>query len=366
MSMFTSLFPSVHRVFTIMERERIHVLNENIVTLPELLSQRGFATVGFHGGGFVDGVFGFARGFDDYRYAGFETAEKWIEKNGGKKRFFLFFHTYHVHDPYTPKPPYDSMFDSDYDGSIIHDIDRLKEISGSGKWENEARAFWKRVDKTDPRDIRHLVALYDGAIAEMDQKLSGLLESIDRHAPRTVVIIVSDHGEEFGEHGDFKHQQPYNEILRVPLIIRHPDIAVGERVSRNVSLIDLAPTILRELGIESPKHFQGRPIDLRESGSASSRSLYAEYPKAGWLAVVDGLFKLIRGPKGDALYDLGSDPIEAHVIEAPSREREQLEEDLMLFTNENAALSALLNVSDSMTELDDDTIRQLRALGYLD
>ena len=74
------------------------------------------------------------------------------------------------------------MFDPDYDGAIVHDMKKLREATESSEWRDYSRVFWRSVDKTDPDDVEHLVALYDGVIAEMDGQLQGLLTAIERRA----------------------------------------------------------------------------------------------------------------------------------------------------------------------------------------
>ncbi|HXV35848.1 MAG TPA: sulfatase [Myxococcota bacterium] len=381
MSMFTSLYPSVHRVYTIEDPSAIHRLDESVQTLPEILAQNGYATVGLHGGGFVDGRFGFGQGFDEYRRGSQTQAEQWLERHAASGKFFLFYHTYRVHDPYTPHPPYDRRFDGDYAGPIVHDRRALRALAASSKWIDYSKAFWSRVDKSDPREVAHVVALYDGAIAEMDASLASLLQAIDRHAPRTIVILVSDHGEEFGEHGGFTHSQLYAETLHVPLIIRHPDRSGnadrsgGVRIAERVSLIDLAPTILEMLSIPATGEFQGRSLLALIDRTGDARPVLSEFPLADREAIVEGDWKLLRTKGREQLFALHRDPDErsdllrAHAA-SDAREvgarRAALREQLDRIVLQNHAVREQRQLQTAREAPSAEVLEQLRALGYLE
>jgi arylsulfatase A-like enzyme len=115
-----------------------------------------------------------------------------------------------------------------------------------------------------PRDLAHLVALYDGEIAWTDHWLGELDRAlVDRGLDRsTLLIVTADHGEEFFEHGRLAHRKNlFDTTLRVPLIIRLPDRRfAGARVSTPVSLVDLAPTIARAAAVAPPHDGLGRNL----------------------------------------------------------------------------------------------------------
>lgn len=372
MSMFTSLYPSVHRVFTIVDEPKINVLAETATTFTEVLKEEGYRTVGFHGGGFMDGKFGFDRGFDTYRMGGSVSAQKWLSENAWKSKFFLFYHTYHVHDPYTPRPPFDTMFDSDYRGNMVHDRAELGRLSASGWYADFSKTFWSLVDKNDPRDIEHLIALYDGEIREMDTELGSLLETITRYAPNSIVIILSDHGEEFGEHnGGFLHSQMYEETLRVPLIIRHPDYS-GGRISERVSLIDLAPTILNMLSVENVEGFQGSALVSAMKREPVEKIVFSEYPLREKYSLIRVGRKIILSERGLELYGLEQDPGELHNLALPPYRESSLATEIDTLRAElsdtiaaNAKQSRVVNKELKQDVLTQKTIEELRALGYI-
>ena len=375
MSMFTSLYPSVHQVLTISDPSKLSVLDEQITTLPEILQQNGYATVGFHGGGHVDGQLGFGDGFDQYRRGPQRSAVEWLWRNAKKNKFFLFYHTYRVHDPYTPASPYDLRFDPDYDGPIVHDMNALMGEAGSDDWIDYSKAFWQTVDKSDPEEVAHVVALYDGEIAEMDEDLVDLLNAIDRYAPETIVIILSDHGDEFGQHGAFTHHQLYGEVLHVPLIIRHPDHQGGKRIAQRVSLIDLAPTILEMLSIPPIDQFQGRSLLDQIEREGKSRPVFSEFPHQKKLALVNQDWKLMLTGEREEFYDLRRDPEEQRDLRRPEAGRpldeseselNALRKEMARIARENASIRDRLGVRASTEEPTSEVLDQLRALGYLE
>ncbi|HEV2845908.1 MAG TPA: sulfatase [Thermoanaerobaculia bacterium] len=239
MSMFTGLHPREHGVFP-----PNSVLAPEVETLPEVFQRNGFRTGGFTEGGYVSGRFGFRRGFDEFA-ARDRNRDRPLEKTFGRgvrfleslkpdDRFFLFLHTYAVHTPYDAPDPYREPF-----------------------WPGEPPAG--AIPATGPALTRHnaigglldrpaldwLTALYDAGIRETDDVLRRFFADLERlgSADQVTVIVTSDHGEELQDHGRLNHTQLYREVLRVPLMIVHPDHTSAVRRAGVVQLIDLAPTL---------------------------------------------------------------------------------------------------------------------------
>lgn len=356
MSMFTSLYPSVHKVRTTVRDKEVHVLDESIITLPRILKNHGYTTVGFHGGGHVDERYGFGRGFDTYLTRRQEQAEGWLQRHASDNKFFLFYHTYHVHDPYMPGPPYDTMFDPDYKGKMISDRHALS--SGNGKQGTVGQRYWKLVDKTDPADIAHLSALYDGLIAELDNELGKLLAAIDQYAPETIIIVLSDHGEAFGEHGDFLHGRHHREILQVPLIIRLPGAEHGVRVETAFSLVDLAPTILDMLSIPLMEQFQGKALMDLVRGPAP-KFVFAEFPITSTACVIASNGQLTRHGRHEQFSDMGTGGA------LTDADRRLLRIALDRFIKRNQRAAAVFNQNERKQRLKLETIKRLKQLGYI-
>jgi arylsulfatase A-like enzyme len=299
--------------------------------LPELLQAAGYRTAGFYTWKYLEPRFGFGPGFDTYarlghsvfshpelsqRFEALRAAGKaeelkawmaespelfdeqrptsgeavdaalaWLDARDGDAPFFLFLHLFDVHDGYVPPPPFDARFtDPGYAGPITG-----RKVT--------APDSPVRPDM-DPADLVQLVALYDGEIAWVDSQVGRVLDRLRELgiAEDTLVVLTSDHGEEFFEHGAKTHRaQLYKESVHVPLIVAWPGgLPAGRRVAGPVGIVDVAPTIAGLAGIPVPRGLTGRDL------SAVARG--AENPP------VDYLTELFVFPEGDApgpLHHLG-------------------------------------------------------------
>jgi arylsulfatase A-like enzyme len=374
MSMFTALYPTVHGVRNVWRKEpEPHPLSPRLRTLAELLRAGGWVTGAVTGGGNVGAIHGFDRGMDSYEVAddstNVERALAFVDARDGA-RFFLFFHTFRVHDPYTPAPPWDTAFDPGYGGRIVSDLGAVARVGADDPFAAVRAAYWSRVDKDDPADVAHLGALYDGEIREVDAQVAGLIEAVRAVAPQTIVVLTADHGEQFKEHGGFLHGALYEELIHVPLVVWHPNLRAGGRVRERVSLVDLAPTLLEMLGVPRIEQFQGHSLLPLLAGQEGPRPVFSEKGGAG-AALIVGDRKVIvtrrRGGERAELYDLDRDPSEHHDRArrklAESGMRERL--DAMRAANQ-ARRTALVGEGDAPPgALDPRTVEQLKALGYL-
>ncbi|MFT7678978.1 MAG: hypothetical protein ACI8QC_002977, partial [Planctomycetota bacterium] len=157
---------------------------------------------------------------------------------GTDQPFFLFAHFFDAHDPYVSPEPYHSQFDPDYTGPI----DGMRVTSPDSP---------VRADM-DPRDLHNLIARYDGGIRYVDDQVGQLLDKLDALglADNTLVIVTSDHGEEFFEHGHKTHRrQLHAESIEVPLILRWPaQLPAGRVVAGSAGIVDITPTMLAAAG----------------------------------------------------------------------------------------------------------------------
>jgi arylsulfatase A-like enzyme len=316
-SMFTSLPPTVHGVWA----DNGKVLASERVTLAEQLHAAGYQTRGYTGGGFVQAKFGLGQGFDYFYDEGGDfklelpLLNEWLVPHRGGK-FFLFLHTYDVHSGYD-KLPYDhgkpfndrftagldNLFDgcrngvcaSELLGAVNRDVESGKRAAG---------------DVFTPPQIEYMKGLYDGGIAYVDAQLGFLFEELKALGlwDKTIIVLTADHGEEFAEHGMFLHDQNYDEIARVPLLIRFPYGAYGgRRISELVSTLEIMPTILDVLGIPASPEVEGRSVMPLIAGGREGRP---------WVYMAGALEKLrtpawslfAAGTGPALLYDLRRDP----------------------------------------------------------
>ncbi len=299
-SMFTGLYPQEHGVLPFTSKR----LSLDVDTLPERFARDGFRTAGHTEGGYVSRDFGFERGFEEFVDPSttvdtdvVETLRRGVDflktlEDG--ERFFLFLHTYSIHDPYAPPEPYRSWFwKRDPVATFTPKGRELSQVNGGSR------------DVT-PEAADYFRALYDGSIRYVDGVLEsffGELESMGL-LDDTTIVITSDHGEEFLQHGKLAHEQIYPECLRVPLIVLHPRLGHGQRVPGLAQSIDIAPTLYELAAVPPPAHLSGRSLvpSLLEPRRAPSRTAYAETlgtdrQRSLISAVGDSLYQLIETEK---------------------------------------------------------------------
>ncbi|HUU84147.1 MAG TPA: sulfatase [Phycisphaerae bacterium] len=276
-ALFTGLVDTVHGCL-----DTNRPLSHTATTVAEVLRSAGYATAGFFSGPYLHPVFGLGQGFDVYvdcsSYPELNESEaartgaadgaavwrashadvtgpnvyrevrSWLRSNR-QTPFFLFVHLWDVHYDFVPPPPYDRMFDPDYTGSVTG-RDFLMDASVNASM--------------DRRDIEHLIALYDGEIAWTDLHVGKILADIDALGVRdcTAVVLLADHGIEFFEHGLKAHRHTlYDEVIRIPLIVRYPGrVTPGRRYATQVRMIDVAPTILDLCGLEVGSGMMGQRL----------------------------------------------------------------------------------------------------------
>jgi len=300
-SILTGTYPTLHGV-----RDNLgYNLGGSPPTLADLLKRNGYSTAAFVGADVLDARRGLNRGFDTYsspfqRKKGRDNplvfnlqdlqrrAEEVVADALGwmsarppspSKPFFVWIHLYDPHTPYDPPPRFRALLRDPYDGEIAYADDAI------GKF----FAYLKQH------------ALYDSAL----------------------IVAASDHGESFGEHGEYTHGYfIYDTTLLVPLIIKPPvgSAITPRQIDSPVRTIDIAPTVLQFLGIAPPSSIQGSGLLSLMSGKTTTSSTSAAYCESyypnefGWSplrALRSGRFKYIDAPKPE-LYDLVADPEETH------------------------------------------------------
>lgn len=252
MSIFTGLYPAEHGVYP-----PAGVLPSDIETLPEVFRRGGFRTAGHTEGGYVHGRFGFARGFDEFddEANGRETdvertlarGLEFLERLGPQDRFLLFLHTYVVHDPYAPEASYLRQF---WDGPIPEAFPPIGP---------NLTAFNRGEKSLSSEAVSYFRAAYDASIRYADDVLREFFAEVEALGldDEVTVILTSDHGEEFVEHGMLAHSQIYRETLQVPLIVVHPAVAGPRVVSAVVESIDIPAALYELAGLEPERPISG-------------------------------------------------------------------------------------------------------------
>lgn len=331
MSVFTSMYPSEHKVvnkfvdFDLKTQKgvisNLKKLSPYALTLAEILKSNGYVTGGFTGDAGVGPQFGFSQGFDTYfeteTFGGLEGSEpkaiEWLSQNK-EKPFFLFLHGYDVHGQHEPKDGFDyryvtQPYTGKYTGSKIE----------QGKLREEALA--NKVLKLSETDMAFWRAIYDEKINRVDGEFKKFMDSIKEMGimDNTVIMVMSDHGTEFFEHKTIDHGATlYGELVDVLFAIHKPGQKQGKRIDQLVSTLDVLPTALELLGIKNPVPDQVKGISLVPSltgqnvaHNAFSETDYRLYTFKRSLQTVDGWkFVLSLENEKKELYDLKSDPTE--------------------------------------------------------
>ncbi|RKY20365.1 MAG: hypothetical protein DRQ55_07975 [Planctomycetota bacterium] len=375
MSMFSGVLPRVHGI----KNAVTHNQAPRVRLLAEILREQGYRTAAFADGGLVTAAAGFDRGFAqfDSRYEFFDDkldrVQAWLDAAPDEPSF-LFVHTYGVHAPYIPTRAHDLFTDAQYSGRLAGREYVLETRLREGRFKSLARlmdAFWEGRSRLDQADIQQLVGLYDGAIHRVDAGLGRLIEMLERKGwlDDAWLVITSDHGEAFREHGTFEHRRVMQEELAVPLLVRPPGgLPEGLRLSWPVTQLDLTPTCLAALGLPPEPGLQGRALWPLDAPTQRTR-----YASGGDGMVFDVVleqgkkFILRRGEPG-ALYDLTADPGEQtdllSVDPAPPW-RALLERRLAGAIEASAALRVHFGDPQQGDAISDEQRSILEALGYL-
>jgi arylsulfatase A-like enzyme len=214
-----------------------------------------------------------------------------------QKPWFHYIHYMDVHFPYDPPSEYAKRFHDRYE--------QLPKVTA--EWLNA-------VKKEGPtkHELHHATSMYVASLAYLDSELCTFVRSLREEIPEDelLIVIASDHGDEFYEHGNFLHGQSlYQELTRCPLIMVWPGhIPTGSRSDATVQNVDIVPTILELIGVDIPERIEGSPLTDLFEGSTVNRLAFSENQG---VAIWNRNWKLWKDRSGRLLlFDLDSDPQE--------------------------------------------------------
>ncbi len=404
-SLFTGLLPSLHKATQ--EHTR---LDGGPATLAELLGARGYATLGVSANPVVSVGSGLARGFDafaetwtsEYRAAGLAAmqhpnrvaVQRLLEEVPPDEPFFLFVNFIEAHGPYDPPEPHRSRFLR---------VPPDAPIVASARSRGTAPYYLGRAPISE-REFAVLSDLYDGEVARVDELVGELLSYLEESGRMrdTLLVLTSDHGENLGDHGHFRHVfSLYRTTVHVPLVLVLPDgSGAGEVRSEPASLLDLFATLLAAAGAPVPPGSGGRDLRAPPAAADGDAPIFAEYyyplqalelfrdagPPEETRAVLRPYLRRLRSVEQGGLrfvwssdgrhelYDLAEDPGEQeNLVGAPplAERQRRLDAELDSLVERAGGPTPLPELGSggpptgAFGDLDPDSAERLRELGYL-
>lgn len=321
-SILTGVYSWVHQI----NDSTLISLNPNIKTLPELLAVNNYQTAIFstnYAAKHLDVNNKFQELFIETGSSAYKPIiteyfltsqiQSWLEKKGKINPFFLYIHYWGCHAPYRPPASYRGKFSreryrKEYKAVPISTLNAEDKVfDGKGR-------IPYALAENNITDMHYYISQYDGVIAYVDSQVGRLMNTLKRLKLNndTMIILTSDHGEMLGEHDMyFYHNGGYEENIKVPLIIRLPGMfPKGKKVSAQVSLIDIAPTILEITGSNKPSYMQGESLLSFVKPLRSYNANYVFSCDRNIISVRRGNWKLIYNSINHSceLFDLKNDP----------------------------------------------------------
>ena len=403
-SLMTSLYSFTHGI-----RSDADTIPSGASTLAEQLRAAGYVTASIVSSPFVGRATGLERGFDyllEYPVIsrqinartdrGTDSAAlnrvvfPWLDQHHDEP-FFLYAHATDPHAPYEPPPPFEAMFANPGDTAAFNrEYSSFRTNHEYGGGVVISPEFCRKAGMDPDSFIRQAVDRYDGEIAHNDHSLELLVATLKQLGilQNTLIIVVSDHGEEFWDHGWTAHGHTvYQELTHTLFLMWNPALfPTPRRVSEPVQLIDVMPTVLDLLGLKIPPVVEGQSLAALTRGHAFTRrglvvaSRFAAVRKEGLVpentvddfAIIDAHWKFIyrnkaahSGLKKVELYDRFADRSERHDISA--QHPHEVEERVAVLAHWIEAQNKLRSIIGhaGQSPLDQQTMERLRSLGYL-
>ncbi len=373
-SILTSLYPSSHG--RIVRKDSIA---EEAETLAETLSAAGYRTAAFVDGGMMAAGFGLEQGFDLYDDDGGGIEKIWPKVSGwidrhlknaawSKAPFLMLIHCYDVHSPYEISP-------WRFRDRFLPELSEVPPAAFTSRMSEVMSDTWKRRNEEPPpllgpAKLEYAEAMYDGGIRHVDARFGELVKTLKNNGlyDQSIVVVISDHGDTFQEHGSLFHEQIYSEVTRIPLIVRFPESQFSGRLSPVVESIDLMPTLLDFASISTPETAQGTSLLPMLRGEPwTPKVAITESPYRGRrLAAASENYRLLLTKKTGIveLFAYREDPLEQRNL---SRIHHQEAQDLRKALRQwQKRVSETRWTRTKAKPIDDRIRKQLKTLGYID
>jgi arylsulfatase A-like enzyme len=394
-TILTGVLPRRHGVFPFPAGDQR--LGPDLTTIAEAAQQAGYSTAALVANCILPAGSGFDQGFEQYRAAcGLRgdrltrLARRWLEQHRDE-RFLLYLHYMDPHSPYAAPEPYHGMFDPEYAGAVDRDtwdgrfwrsrvlvraVNEGFPVTLRPELGEEARFEVGPQVGVGTALMRRLSELYDGEVRYWDAQLGPVLAALRELGlwDETVVAVVGDHGEEFGEEGHLAHGNDFAAaVMHVPFVLLGAGVGAPRRVPNLVTLADVTPTLLDLAGLPAPADLDGRA--LLAAGPAPAAAPALAWTRAYWVSRSSGVRHqtavLARTADLDVVHLPADDrwltraraaggppaPVPADAVPAELR-RELLERGPILPTRGASQVGPAAPMTDRELEV-------LRALGYL-
>jgi arylsulfatase A-like enzyme len=351
---------------------------DSVVTLAEVLQAEGYGTGAFVDGGLMVAGFGLEQGFDVYDDSGGRLraigpkAARWIRHRLASPEvrddpFLLLIHSFDTHSPYEVTPePHRSAFLAEVTtprDEFRHSPSTVMGAVWKARWEHPPPSL-------SADELAYAVALYDGGIRHVDTWFSGFISFLKEVGiyDQSIIVFISDHGDEFQEHGGLFHERLYTTVTRIPFMMRLPGQAHRGAYHQVVQSIDLVPTLLETVGVEGPPGVQGRSLlPLMQGEQEHSELAVSESPYFGRrIAVTSPDYRLFyTASRGSfELYRYREDPTEQDDLAGDDPDQSgQLIEHVRRWQQVVEAARVGSEQGRELSEIEKD---QLRTLGYLE
>ncbi|HZT29140.1 MAG TPA: sulfatase-like hydrolase/transferase [Bryobacteraceae bacterium] len=405
-SLMTSLYSYAHGLV-----HDYDVIPKGSATLAEQLRRAGYVTASLVGNPFVGRLSGLQRGFDylsewavierhrtDAEDRATDSAAlnralfPWLEQHRDEP-FFLYAHTTDPHAPYRPPAGFEEKFANPAETDEFNrNYAKLRDQAQYGGGTVITRAACARSGVNPDRFIRQAMDRYDGEILHNDASLEQLAGKLRQLGilDNTLIVVVSDHGEEFWDHGWTAHGHSlYQELTHTVLLLWNPAlIRQPRRISEPVQLIDVMPTVLDLLGLPIPNVAEGQSLAPLAQGRPFTRRgpvVSSRYPnpnakpngfvpenRTGTVALLDASWKLIYRDKAREtglnrveLYDRHADRTDArNIVAANPQQVDHMMSEIQKWLDAQKQIKTLLG-SGAKATIDPQTLEKLRSLGYI-
>lgn len=335
-SLFTSTPPWVHRIEAGPDQDEadgLSILSDRLVLAPEVFDDHGYRTGMVTTTGWITPEVGYDQGVDEYAVtdradAAVVAAAEELIARGGEEPFFLYVHLLDLHDYYHSERLFGEGAQAEDDERAEAEISpALEELRGASP-STIYSALRTEPERFTEADAAFLRRAYDRELPATDAMIGRLLDALEAAdvLEETVVVVTSDHGEQFLEHGRLVHggNALYEEVLRVPLLIAGPGVEPGVEpgtVDEPAGLIDLYPTLFELLGIEVPEELTGRALVGAGETDPEEPAVVVATSGSAW-KLVTGRWSYILSEKyaREELYDLKEDPGETRDLLAENPE----------------------------------------------